>query len=131
MRRALLLAVLATLLAGCGFDRARWASGRGADAADNPRADMVCDAVAAGVAPGARKADVRDLLGAPNFEDDVSDVYDIGLEFTSPDEVALSIGYDGDGVVERVALRHDWGHEVLRPQVRGTCGGDWSFQRDG
>jgi hypothetical protein len=129
--RALLVLSLVLVLAACGFDRARWAAARGVDASDNPRASMVCDAVAAGVAPGARKANVRALLGAPDFEGEVTDVYEVGLEFTSPDEVSLSIGYGGEGVVERVALRHDWGHEVLRPQVRGTrgarCDGEWGF----
>ena len=59
MRRVFLRAVLALLLGGCGFNKAQWAAGRG-------RLDMVCDAVAAGVAPGAEREAVRVLLGLPD-----------------------------------------------------------------
>ena len=128
MMRALAVFCLVLPLAACGFDRARWASGRGVDASDNPRENMVCDAVAAGVAPGTTRARIRYLLGAPDGASPETDRYNVGLEFTSPDEVGLSIVYNSEDVVDRVALRHDWGYEVLRLQVPGTCGGNWGFQ---
>jgi hypothetical protein len=91
---------------------------------------MVCDAVAAGLVPGARKRDLRELLGAPDEEYPDTDIYEVGLEFTAPDTVSLSIGYTDDGIVDQVALRHDWGSERLSPRAHGTCGGNWDFQSE-
>lgn len=90
---------------------------------------MVCDAVAAGLTPGTHKNDVRELLGPPDGEGEVSDVYEIGLEAFSPDEVVLGISYNSEGIVDEIRLAHDWGHERLRPRFLGTCGGNWSFER--
>ena len=133
--RALVLFVSLIALTSCerapepAFDRERWALARGADiTADYPRASMVCSAIAAGVAPGAMREEVRALLGPPDNDDgDVSDIYSVGLELTAPDEILLSIYYGDTNVVQDVLLHHDWGVEYLRPQTPGRCGGNWRF----
>jgi hypothetical protein len=128
----ILLLGLALTLAACepAFDRARWASGRDADEWDNPRESMVCAAIAAGVVPGATREEIRALLGPSDGGSQVSDVYSVGLEFTSPDEVLLSIYYADTNVAQDVMLHHDWGVEYLRQRIPGTCGGNWSFERE-
>jgi hypothetical protein len=130
MRALFLLPII--VLTACepaAFDRERWASGRGADASDNPRESMVCAAIAAGVVPGAKRDEIRELLGPPDGDFAENDIYDVGLEFTSPDEVILSIYYGDQDAAQEVMLHHDWGVEYLRPQTPGTCGGDWAFRR--
>jgi hypothetical protein len=134
--RALLVLSLVLVLAACGFDRARWAAARGVDASDNPRASMVCDAVAAGVVPGATREKVRFLLGPPDEgppgeeHPEIADIYEVGLEYTSPDLILFSVAYGSDDIVDEVVLTHDWGSEYLRPSASGACGGDWSFVRE-
>jgi hypothetical protein len=91
---------------------------------------MVCAAIAAGVVPGATREEIRELLGPPDSDFTETDIYDVGLEFTSPDEVGLIIYYGDTNVAQDVMLHHDWGHEYLRPRTPGTCGGNWEFQRE-
>lgn len=127
----LVLVPLLLVVASCGFNSARWAAARGINAGDNPRAAMVCDAVAAGLQPGARKDEIRALLGAPDSEGPTADVYEVGLEFTAPDLIVLGIQYDDAGaVVETVTLGHDWGFETLQRSVPGSCGDNWAFVRN-
>ncbi|MBL8545925.1 MAG: hypothetical protein JNL81_05635 [Hyphomonadaceae bacterium] len=130
--RALVLFLSVVALTACepAFDRERWASARGADITDSPRGSMVCPTIAAGVVPGATREEIRALLGPPdNGDSGASDVYSVGLEFTAPDEILLSIYYGDTNVVQDVLLHHDWGVEYLRPRTPGTCGGNWSFVR--
>jgi outer membrane protein assembly factor BamE (lipoprotein component of BamABCDE complex) len=65
--RVMAFALLVSLSACGGFDKEKWASGKGNYSGKNPRTDMVSDAEAAGVKVGATRAQVRDLLGAPDY----------------------------------------------------------------
>lgn len=106
--RLVLLLPLVLLVAGCGgFDRAKWASARGADCtADNPRPTMITAAEHAGMRHGASRATIRALLGAPDSETPTSDGYGLGVEPTGVDCHHMVIEYGSDGAVDTITFVH-------------------------
>lgn len=109
--RSTIVVGMALMLAavGCdqhlGFDRARWEEGRGKIGDRNPRAEMVDEAVAAGLRPGAARERVRELLGAPDAEDSGGDLYYLGRQRWAPELHSLHIYYDEQGVVTLIEVR--------------------------
>lgn len=108
--RVVLSGALLLLAIACGdaeFDRVRWASGSAAASAerpsdwDNPRAAMVDDVERAGLAPGARRAFVRELLGTPDVERPNVDVYVLGASPYGVDYDEFVVEYNEAGVVTR------------------------------
>lgn len=65
---------------------------------------MVDDAERAGIAPGARRAFVRDLLGAPDVERPNLDVYVLGASPYGVDYDEFVVEYDEAGVVIRARV---------------------------
>lgn len=87
------------------FDRAKWETGRGQATTDNPRSDMIKDARAAGVAPGAMRMDVIALLGQPDTHSSARDNWYLGRSPSAPDFRVLTVQYDGRGVVTEVTVK--------------------------
>lgn len=88
-----------------GFDRASWTAGAGNHDGENPRAALVEDAREAGVRPGARRADVRALLGDPDSTGPEADIWYLGRASYSVDYRVLRVDYDRAGTVTAVDER--------------------------
>jgi outer membrane protein assembly factor BamE (lipoprotein component of BamABCDE complex) len=102
--RVMAIALLVSLSACGGFDKEKWASGKGDYSEKNPRAWMVSDAKAAGVKVGASRASIRDLLGEPDGTDPTGDVWALGFGGYSMDPQSLSIDYDKNNIANKVLV---------------------------
>jgi outer membrane protein assembly factor BamE (lipoprotein component of BamABCDE complex) len=95
-------ALLVSLSAGSGFDREEWASGKRNYSGKNPRTEMVSDAKAAGVEIGAARAQVRDLLGAPDSSNTEVDTWYLGQSTYAPDYITLDVYYNEKAIVTKI-----------------------------
>ena len=98
------------ILAACGggmssFDRAAWAKGAGNHDGENPRAALVASAQAAGVRPGAPRAEIRALLGEPDSTGPEADIWYLGRGGYSVDYRVLRVDYDRAGIATGVKER--------------------------
>jgi outer membrane protein assembly factor BamE (lipoprotein component of BamABCDE complex) len=100
--RVMAIALLVSLSACGGFDKEKWASGKGNYSGKNPRTDMVSDAEAAGVKVGATRAQVRDLLGAPDSSDTAVDIWYLGQSTYAPDYTTLDVYYNEKAIVTKI-----------------------------
>jgi hypothetical protein len=85
-----------------GFDTAKWASGKGNHAGENPRMAMLDAAEAAGVRVGANRTAVRALLGAPDGSSPALDIWYLGRSAYAPDYQTLEVSYDDKAIVTLV-----------------------------
>ena len=97
-----LLAALAVV--GCGgdvaeFDKQAWAAERGNYDGVNRRGELVTGLEAAGVRPGARREQVRMLLGEPDGTGPDADTYFLGRTKYGIEYETYTIHYSPAGVV--------------------------------
>jgi outer membrane protein assembly factor BamE (lipoprotein component of BamABCDE complex) len=100
--RLMAVALLLSLSACGGFDKEEWASGKGNYSGKNPRTDMVSDAEAVGVKVGATRAQVRDLLGAPDSSDAAVDTWYLGRSTYAADYTTLDVYYNEKATVTKI-----------------------------
>ena len=89
------------------FDAEIWRAQHGSKAleGENPRSAMLPALQREHLTPGAARAEVRALLGPPQFEIDGKDVYALGRSPFGVSDEQLAISYDEDDALVKTVLR--------------------------
>jgi hypothetical protein len=90
-----------------GFDAEIWIAQHDSDALEqeNPRIEMVPALQRDHLKPGATRDQIRDLLGAPEFEVGETDYYELGRSPLGVSFEQLAIEYADDDLVRAFVLR--------------------------
>lgn len=94
----------AKMMAAEGFDGTKWKSLQGSRARDNPRAGMVSQ-VEERLKAGMTRAEVVQLLGTPEIDDDRRFTYSLGTSAFGVDYEYFIVEFDEEGRVLRHAVR--------------------------
>ena len=102
MAFALLVSLSACGGASVSFDKKLWASGKDNYDGKNPRIFMVSDAEEAGVKIGAKRIDIRTLLGDPDSTGPRGDIWYLGRSTHAPDYETFEVKYDENEIATEV-----------------------------
>jgi hypothetical protein len=102
--RIMAFVLLVSLSACGGFDKQKWASGKGDYSHKNPRASLVSNAEEAGVKVGASRASIRALLGKPDGTGPSGDSWALGFGGYSTDPRYLNIDYYKNKIATKVNI---------------------------
>jgi hypothetical protein len=103
--RVMAVALLISLSACGGFDKEKWASGKGNITPENPRGSLVSDAEEAGVKVGATRESIRALLGEPDSKGPGGDSWALGFANYSMDPQHFAVDYDENDIATKVYIR--------------------------
>lgn len=103
---ALVLLMTACQPGGADFDSQAWSAGRPASQAGaSPRLAMAETLVAGHLRAGMTRQAVKSLLGAPDFQDDTRDVWDLGFPPMRMDMATLVVDYDAAGLLREARVQ--------------------------
>jgi len=89
------------------FDAEIWRAQHGSEAleGENPRSAMLPALMREHLEPGAPRAEIRGLLGPPQYDSGATDVYALGRSPYGVSDEQLAITYDEDEMLVKAALR--------------------------
>ncbi len=86
------------------FDRAKWDTGKGIYAENNPRLSIVDGAISKGVKAGTTRATVIRIIGNPDEVGVNTATWFLGLNGMVPDPLTLVVTFDANDIVIKTKI---------------------------